>query len=93
MEFNFPKKKPLLPERTTTKNHRLFMRDHMLGKQRIAITQVQQTRPAIVDPKPRMSKAPMHPQIIEMIKISRPTRTLVHFLQRDNIRLQPPQQR
>ena len=93
MEFNFPKKKPLLPERTTTKNHRLFMRDHMLGKQRIAITQIQQTRPVIIDPKTRMSKAPVHAEIIKMIKITRPPRALVHFLQRDNVRLQPPQQR
>jgi len=57
----------------------------VMREERIAVAQIQQPFAPIVDPKGRMGKPGVDPQVVQMVKIAGPARALVDFLHGDDV--------
>ncbi len=61
----------------------------MLAENGVPITEIEQAGAAVVDPKNTVRETGVHAQVVEMIEVAGPARTLVDLLQRDDVGCEP----
>ena len=86
-------KESLLAEIPLAKHHCLGRSDRVTRKHGIAVAEVEQARAAVVDAEDRVREARVDSQVVEMIEITRPAGPFVDFLERDDIRREPVEER
>jgi hypothetical protein len=92
-DVQFDVEKPFLAETPLTEHHGFRGANRVARQNRVAIAEIEQARTTVVDPENGMRKPRVNSQIIEMIEVSGPARTLVDFLQRHDIGRESVEQR
>ena len=91
-DVELDKEEPLLAQAPATKDHRLRRADRRARQQSVAVAEVEQSRAACVDAEDGVREAGVPAQKIEVVKVARPARPLVNFLQGDDVRRQALQE-
>ena len=85
VEGKFRKEKPFLSHAPRPEGDRLRLPDPVPGQNGVAVAQVQQTHPPVIDPEHPVLEARVHSQILEVVEIAGPSGTLVDFLEGDHV--------